>query len=260
MADTPAKNEAKGDEAFLREVDEAVRRSDLDNFLRRYGWWLLGLVVAGLLAFGGWIIWQNQQRKDAGAVAQRYIQAMDEAAATAGQPAAVRAFEDFDDGGVPIYAGAAKMMQANMLVAQGKGTEAAKIYGELSADSSLPQAIRDLALLKQVTASFDTLAPQTVVDRLKPLAVPGTPWFPSAAELSALAYIRLGKTDVAGRLFADIAREPGAPESLVSRARQMAGVLGIDAVQAGDNAGAANAASAPYEGASTNNATAGSEE
>jgi hypothetical protein len=69
-----------------------------------------------------------------------------------------------------------------------------------------------------------------VIARLKPLAKPGNPWFGSAGELVAMAYLKEGKKDLAGPLFAAIAKDEDAPKSMRSRARQMAGVLGYDAV------------------------------
>ena len=75
------------------------------------------------------------------------------------------------------------------------------------------------------------LNPQTVVDRLKPLATPGNPWFGSAGELVAMAYMKQGKEELAGPLFAAIAKDDDVPQTLRSRARQLAGLLGYDAVE-----------------------------
>ena len=66
---------------------------------------------------------------------------------------------------------------------------------------------------------------------MKPLAVEGAPWFGSAGELVALAYVKMGKSDLAGPMFAAMAKDGGVPDSIRSRARQMAGVMGIDAVE-----------------------------
>ena len=74
------------------------------------------------------------------------------------------------------------------------------------------------------------MLPQQVVDRLKPLAVPGNPWFGSAGELVGMAYIKQGRTELAGPLFAAISRDKEAPASLRSRSRQLAGLLGVDAI------------------------------
>jgi len=105
----------------------------------------------------------------------------------------------------------------------------------------LPQTFRDLALIRQTRAEFDTLAPQAVVDRLKPLSTPGHAWFGSAGELTALAYIKMGKDNLAGPIFAQIAKQEGLPPSLRSRAQQMAGAMGIDTVQVDEKKNTATA-------------------
>jgi hypothetical protein len=75
-----------------------------------------------------------------------------------------------------------------------------------------------------------------VVQRLSGLAVPGNPWMGSAGELIAAAYIREGKRDQAGQMFAKIAEDKGVPQSLRQRAVQMASAMGVDAPQPQDAA------------------------
>jgi len=70
-----------------------------------------------------------------------------------------------------------------------------------------------------------------VVARLKPLAVPGNAWFGSAGELVGAAYLKQGRPELAGPLFAQIAKDKTVPETLRARARQLAGVLGVDAIE-----------------------------
>ena len=122
------------------------------------------------------------------------------------------------------------LTRAGVAAREGKVDEAAKLYGEIAADTKLAQPYRDLATVRQVALSFDKLPPQTVVDRLRPLAVEGNPWFGSAGEMTAIAYMKMGKKDVAGPIFAAIAKDEQVPGTLRSRARQMAGLLGVGAV------------------------------
>ena len=89
----------------------------------------------------------------------------------------------------------------------------------------------DLAQIRAVVARYDTMKPADVITKLKPLATPGNAYFGSAGELVAHAYLDQGKNAEAGALFAQIANDEKTPESLRSRARQMAGVLGVDAVK-----------------------------
>ena len=72
-------------------------------------------------------------------------------------------------------------------------------------------------------------APDQVVARLQPLAKSGEPWFGSAGELTAMAYLKQGRKAEAGRLFVAIANDRQAPESARMRAVQIASTLGFDA-------------------------------
>jgi hypothetical protein len=102
--------------------------------------------------------------------------------------------------------------------------------GGAAADTGLPQEFRDLALIRQTSAEYDTLKPEQVVERLKGLAVKGGIWFGSAGELVATAYLRQGKRGDAGKLYGEIAKDESVPRSIRQRAVQMAGVLGVDAI------------------------------
>jgi hypothetical protein len=82
----------------------------------------------------------------------------------------------------------------------------------------------------RVTAlEFDALKPEQVIARLQPLAKAGNPWFGSAGELTAMAMLKQGKRQEAGRMFAAIAADRQVPETMRSRAVQIAGTLGVDA-------------------------------
>ena len=131
----------------------------------------------------------------------------------------------------PGYRAMAQLVEANLLGEDGETKKAVALYAKVAADGSLPQTFRDLALIRQVSAEFDSIPPQQVVDRLKPLATPGHVWFGSAGELTALAYVKMGKDNLAGPIFAQIAKQDDMPQSLRSRSQQMAGALGVDTVQ-----------------------------
>jgi hypothetical protein len=225
----PANKRAATDEVFLREVDDAVRASDLTNFWKRYGRWLLGLIVLGLAAFGGWIFYQNQLRAENEKQGEEYIAAIDKL--NAGDEKGARAMlAKIAKVKQPAYRAMAQITEANIL-AETDLKKAAAAYGKVAGDATLPGPFRDLALLRQTTAEFDTLQPQQIVDRLKPMATPGHPMFGSAGEMTAIAYMNMGKDNLAGPIFAQIAKQKDLPESLRGRATQMAGSLGIDAVQ-----------------------------
>jgi hypothetical protein len=241
LALTPTDKRAGSDEAFLREVDDAVRASDLTNFWTRYGRWLLVALVAGLLAFGGWIIYQNRVQAAADLQGEEFVDAMD--MLRAGDEKGARAkLVKLTKADQPGYRAMSHLVEANLLGEDGETKKAIAIYAKVAGDDSLPQTFRDLALIRQTSAEFDTLSAQTVVDRLRPLATPGNPWFASAGELTAISYMKMGKDNLAGPIFAQIAKQEGLPQSARSRAQQMAGALGVDAVQVDEKRNAASAA------------------
>ena len=116
------------------------------------------------------------------------------------------------------------------MLAQNRGDEAVRILSALAADGGAPAPLRDLARIRLVAMQFDTMDKAQVVAQLAPLAAPDSPWFGSAGELLAMAYLEQGKRAEAGKLFAQIAQNKTAPEGVRSRSRQMAGVLGVDAI------------------------------
>ncbi|MGY4398265.1 hypothetical protein ACVWZA_003471 [Sphingomonas sp. UYAg733] len=215
------------DEAFLREVDEELRRDQLASYWTRYGRWLIVVIVLGLAAFGGFLYWQHHSAEVAGKQGEQ-LQALVDDAGT--KPADPKVLQELAGSNVDGYQAIARFAQADSLLDKQDVKGAAAKFAEIAADAALAQPFRDLALIRQTSAEFDTLKPDVIVNRLRPLAVKGNPWFGSAGELVAAAYLRMNRPDLAGPLFGQIAREETVPATLRQRAVQMAGVLGIDAV------------------------------
>lgn len=224
MALTPNSNEA-----FLREVDEELRRDQLAGFWERYGRLLIVGIVVALAAFGAYLYWQHRNEQAAGVEGEQLQSAFDSLGAN--NPAATTATlaqlaQSKRDG----YRALAKFTQADVLLRDQKFQAAAARFGEVAQDASFAKPFRDLALIRQTAAEFDGLKPQVVIERLRPLAVAGNPWFGSAGEMVAIAYYRTNRRDLAGTMFGQIARNDDVPDSIRQRAVQMAGVLGVDAV------------------------------
>lgn len=219
----------KTDAAFLREVDEELRRDQMEVALRRYGIAALAAVILLVLAFGGWQLWQSHQHQVAAEEGEALGKAFDDLGG--GHPeAATTALTKLNDSAVPGYRALARMTEADTLLQKQNLKGAAALFAQIAADSSVGQPLRDLALIRQTNAEFDTLKPEVVVSRLRGLAAKDSPFFPSAAEMVAISYLRMGKRDLAGTLFAQIGKAEGVPPTLQQRTVQMAGVLGVDAV------------------------------
>ncbi len=212
----------------MREVDDALREAEFKSMLARYGKPVGGAIAAGLLALAGYLWWDNSTKQAAGEQSERATIALDKLEA-GNAAAALTDLEALAKDGSEGSKAAAAMTRAAILVQQGKVADGTKAFAAIAADASVPQAYRDMATVREVSLRFDTMPPQQVIDRLKPLAVPGNAWFGSAGELVGMAYLKLGKPDLAGPLFAAIGKNTEVPSTLRSRMRQVAGQLGYDA-------------------------------
>jgi len=214
-------------EAFLREVDEQVRLDSAARFWKRWGRTVIAAVIAALIALGGYLWWQNNREAAAGVEGEQMSVALDDLVSGATNKAE-RDLAGLTTSSTPGYKAAAKLALAATKLSKGDARGAGADYAAIAADSSLAQPYRDLALVRQVAATFDTMAPQDVVGRLKPLAVKGNAFFGSAGEMTAIAYLQMNKRAAAGAMFAALASDEGVPDSIRSRSVQLAGVLGVD--------------------------------
>lgn len=243
-----AAREAAQRDMLLREVDEAVRQDQFGGVAKRYGWPIAGTAVAALAAFGGWLIWQDRTEGQLEARSEELVTAFDQLEARR-IPEGEATLTRLSQQGNTAPALAAKLARAGIALNQNRRADAAKLYESVADDGGAPQPYRDLAAIRLMALRFDDVEPQVVIDRLKPLATPGHAWFGSAGELVAMAYLKQGKQNLAGPLFAEIAKDEEVPQSLRSRTRQFAGLLGYDAVVDVDKAlaemGQETAAGAP---------------
>jgi hypothetical protein len=239
------------DEAFLREVDDAVRAGDLQGFWKRFGRWLVAALVIGIAAFGGWIMYQRNEQSKNEALSETYVAAIDKlnSGAPDKEKLALAELAKIAKADQPGYRAMAQMLIANAASKNGDVKKAAADYTRISADNSFPQEIRDMALIRKTLMEADTLQPQQLIDRMKPFSVPGNPFFGTAGELTAISYMKLGKDDLAGAIFVQLAKQKDLPESLRSRATQMAGSMGFDVVQPDENKdNASGAVNVPSKG------------
>lgn len=227
-------------ETFYREVDDELRREQMTSVWRRYGKAIIAGAVLLLALIGGIIWWQNRQEALAGERGEQLTALFEDIQANRTKDAPQRLDQLAKEGG-PGYRAAALLTKGDMAVQAGKDAEAAAAFKAIADDADLPAPYRELGLIRQTAVEFDTLQPAAIAERLRPLAVAGNPWFGSAGEMLALSYMKQGKPELAGPIFAAMAKDKQLPPSMRSRAVQMAGALGLDAVPDTQAAGEAGA-------------------
>ena len=208
---------------IFREIDEELRRDNLLKLWSRYGRYIVAVAVFALVVAGGIVAWRDHQRSERLAQSARYAGAL--ALARDGKEAdAVKVFAAINrEGGG--YALLASFEEAALLAKSGDREGAAAAYDRIAAANELDPNLRGLAVLLSAMQRMPEADPHTTIDRLAPLTASGNPWRPSAIELTALARLKLQDKSGALDLFKSLADDPATPQSLRSRAAEMAAAL-----------------------------------
>lgn len=225
--DTPETPDAPNS-AFLREVDENLRRDQLEGFAKTYGKWLIAAVVLLLAAVAGYLYWQDQQQKKAAAQSEELMSIYADIGSGNTEQAKKR-LQPLESSDVALVRALALLSEAAIALGSNDRNTALAKFRAVAADEEVPEPYRNLALIRATTLEFDQIKPEVTVSRLQALATPGNPWFGTAGELTAMAYLKQGQKDKAARVFAAIAADRQVPDSIRSRAVQIAGTLGVDA-------------------------------
>lgn len=212
---------------FLSEIDDALREDDAVRLYRRYGRPVGAALLAVIVGLGGWMLWTNHVNAAAGARGEAMTIALDQIDAGRYDTAldSLKTVATTSTGGL---AASARLAAAGVAYDRKDTAGAASQFAAIAADAAVPQPYRDLATVREVAIRFDTMAPAQVIDRLKPLAIPGNPWFGSAGEMTAIAQLKLNRKRDAGITLAAIAHDTTAPGSIRGRARQLAIEFGVD--------------------------------
>lgn len=230
MARTP-----ETDNSFLREVDENLRQAQLTDLARRWGPTIVTGVLVLLVILAGALWWRSHSAFEDGLKSEALAKPLDQLEAN--QPVSdPKPLQDMAANAKGGYQTLARLALAADAARRGDAKAAAADYTALADDGAVAQPIRDFAQVRTVTLQYDSIPPQAVIDKLKAIAVPGNAFFPSAAELTANAYLALGQKDKAAKLFAAIARDKSVSTSLRGRAAGMATSLGqtVDPVAGAD--------------------------
>jgi len=215
---------------FMREVDEAVRHDEVSTFARKYGLGLgIGAVLA-LAAFGGFLLWQSNSESTMEEGSEQLTAALDELEA-GNLPLADEELTAVAAGDSKAAAAIAVLLRGGIAMEQDRRADAATLFATVADDTGLPEELRNLAEIRLMAAQFDDVEPQVVIDRIGPLAVPGNAYYGSAGELVAFAYLAQEKPGEAGPLLVAIAKNDDVPQTIRARTRQLAGLLGFDAIE-----------------------------
>jgi hypothetical protein len=208
---------------IIREVDEELRREQLQKLWQRYGVYVIGAALVVVLGVAGWRGWEWYQSREAAKAGARFETALELAEGNkrgeADQILAALAREAPSG-----YALLARFRAAAELAEHDKAAGAAA-YDALANDTSIEPSLRDLAKVRAALALVDTASAAEIAGRLDPLIATNSPFRPSAREVLGLARFRTGEAEAARKLFTDILTDPETPPTMRSRAQLMLALL-----------------------------------
>ena len=212
------------DESLFREVDEEVRRQQLENLWKRWGNLIIaGVVVvfAGVAGFKGWQYYEQRKAEEGAAT---YFAALrldaggkaDEAAKQLSMLAA---------GPHAGYALLARLEEAANLGQTGKTAEAVKAYDAIAADPNLDPGTRNAVRVRAAILLVDTAPVADLTKRVGDLNTPESAWRNEAREILGLAAYRAGDYLSADKFMNEILSDPEAPTNMQQRAMALVSLL-----------------------------------
>jgi hypothetical protein len=220
-------NAPDGGEVFVSdiftEVDEEVRREQLEKLWMRYRGLIITavfLVVASVAAWRGYDYWQNRLAAETGA-------AYDVAAKLAGEgkhEEAETAFAKIVADGTSGYRALARLREASE-IADRDPKAAVAAFDKISGETTGQPLVSELAAIRAGFLLVDAARLDEMTQRLEPLAQPSGAFRHSARELLALSAWHNGDREAARR-WADAAKnDPEAPAGVRSRMEVLASLV-----------------------------------
>lgn len=200
---------------IFREVDEEVRREQLQKLWDRYSLFIIAaavLIVAGVGAWRGYQWYEAREAAKAGAAYDAALQLAQD-----GKHAeAASAFAKLAGDGTSGYRILARLQEGEQLAAN--DTKAAvALFDQVAANSSNPRLLRDVATIRAGFVLLDQAPYADMTHRLEPLAEPNGPMRHTARELLALSAWRNNDIAAARRWGEAVLADQEAPPDLRAR-------------------------------------------
>jgi hypothetical protein len=204
---------------IFHEVEEDVRRERYARLWKQYGDYVLVAAALIIAAVAGYQFWQRYQLNQRIEASNAYIMAVE----TQDPAKAAAAFAKLAQTAPAGYASISHMQEANALLAAGQHDQAIALYRSLMTQSD--PLFASVARLRLAWAEADTLSKPDMQTLVAPLTDPSNAFHFMANELLAYVDYRLGNVKAAQSAYELLAKDPGTPDGIKSRATGMAAFL-----------------------------------
>ena len=208
------------DDSFIREVEEELRSDKLKTFWDRFGPIVIGGAILLIVGTAATRFYDYYTTNQANASGDKFLVALN-LANEGKNDEALAALQELEVDGYGQYPVLARMRAATVLGNDGKVDEAAGAFDAISADSSVPVAISDMAKIRAGYVLVDTAEYTEVARRVEALSGPDNTMRHAAREIMGLAAWRSERFEDAQRFFTDISNDEATPSGMGERARIM---------------------------------------
>ena len=206
----------------FQEVDEDLRRQEVEEIWAKYGPWAVGVAVVGIAIASAYMYWQDQKETALGDASDVLLGGIEQVLEGENE-SAVTTFTDLAADAPGGYQTMALFQLAAAQRLDGHLIEAVQTYDLLAADNNLDAAYRDLARLYAGYAAAESplMGFDEIEARLGSVATGTGPWRYHALEVLAFVSFNGGDLDGAREYYRQITDDGQASQQVAARANEM---------------------------------------
>jgi hypothetical protein len=208
---------------FFDEVDEEVRREQLQKLWDKYSLFIVGAALLIIAAVGGWRGYQYLEAKKAAEAGDAFNKAI-ELSEQGKHTEAEAAFTDLAAKAPAGYRTLSRF-RAAAEAASSDPKAGVKMFDDIAADRNVGAELQALARLRAAGLLVDTASYAEMKQRLEPDTAPGATFRHSARELLALSAWRANDSAATRQWLDMIALDGETPPGLRSRAEALQALL-----------------------------------
>jgi len=219
---------ADNNDSLLREVEEELRREQMQKIWKRYNGLILGAAVLIVLAVAGYKLLENH-RITAAETAGAEFAAAENLSDQKKKDDAEKAFKTIAESGPAGYAALAKLQLAGAQAKEGKSADAVATYDALAKQTGADDLLKSFAQLQAASLRMADADYEEIQNRLTPLIAEDAPFAKSARELLGVAAYKAKKFDEARKYLEPLLIDPNVADDMQERIKViMSGVAGAE--------------------------------
>ena len=204
-------------EPLEREIDEELRKKQLNSIWDRFGIYLIGLVIVVILSVGGYETVGYINKINSEKISDQFESAL-ELVRDNEEVMAKNIFIEISEASNG-YSGLSLFNLSNLSYNSGNYDEALLYLKKASQNEEISKKIRDFAILRSGFIMLEKNRIEEIEEILGVLLNDGTTFSFHAKEIIALAYYRDGRYKKSSEIFKEISNDASAPSTISVRAK-----------------------------------------